>query len=93
MWLRWHAGLSDGISVAEVCGRVVLISTVRSSLEDVMLKWALIFFIVALVAGGLGFSGVAGAAAGIAKVLAFIAIAIFVIFLALGVFGAKKILD
>ncbi len=58
-----------------------------------MLKWALIFFIVALVASGLGFTGVAGAAAGIAQVLAFIAIALFVIFLAIGVFGAKKLAD
>ena len=31
-----------------------------------MLKWALIFALVALVAGGLGFGGVAGAAAGVA---------------------------
>ncbi len=58
-----------------------------------MLKWALIFFVVAIVAGALAFTGAAGAAAGIAKVLAFIAVAIFVIFLALGIFGAKKIMD
>ena len=34
-----------------------------------MLKWALIFAVVALIAGGLGFGGVAGAAAGVAKIL------------------------
>ena len=36
-----------------------------------MLKWALIFAVIALIAGGLGFTGVAGAAAGIAKILFF----------------------
>jgi uncharacterized membrane protein YtjA (UPF0391 family) len=34
-----------------------------------MLRWALIFLVVALVAGGLGFTGVVGAAAGIAQIL------------------------
>jgi uncharacterized membrane protein YtjA (UPF0391 family) len=34
-----------------------------------MLGWALTFFIVALFAGLLGFSGIAAASAGIAKIL------------------------
>jgi len=34
-----------------------------------MLKWALIFFVIFLVAGMLGFTGIARGAAGIAKVL------------------------
>ena len=56
-----------------------------------MLKWALIFAVVALIAGALGFGGVAGAAAGIAKFL-FVLFAIgFVIFLALGVFAGRKL--
>jgi uncharacterized membrane protein YtjA (UPF0391 family) len=46
-----------------------------------MLKWALIFFVISLVAGFFGFSGVSAAAAGIAKILFFIAVALFVIFL------------
>jgi len=37
-----------------------------------MLKWALIFFIVAIVAALFGFTGIAAAAAGIAKILFFI---------------------
>lgn len=32
-----------------------------------MLKWALIFFVISLIAGFLGFSGVSAATAGIAK--------------------------
>ena len=56
-----------------------------------MLKWALIFAVVALIAGGLGFTGLAGAAAGIAKLLFFVFLVGFALFLALGVFAGKKI--
>jgi uncharacterized membrane protein YtjA (UPF0391 family) len=38
-------------------------------LELAMLSWAIIFFILALVAAFFGFSGIAGTAASIAKVL------------------------
>ena len=51
-----------------------------------MLKWALIFFVVSLVAGFFGFTGVASGAMTIAKVLFFIAIVIFLIVLIFGVF-------
>lgn len=44
-----------------------------------MLNWALTFLIVAVVAGALGLTGVAGAAAGIAKVLFFVAIGLFLV--------------
>lgn len=37
-----------------------------------MLSWAAVFFIVALIAGTLGFGGIAGAATGIAKILFFV---------------------
>lgn len=49
-----------------------------------MLKWALIFLVLGLIAGALGFTGVAGASIAIAKFLFFIFIAIFVILLVLG---------
>ena len=41
-----------------------------------MLKWAIVFAVIALIAGALGFTGVAAGAAGIAKIL-------FVVFLVL----------
>jgi uncharacterized membrane protein YtjA (UPF0391 family) len=47
-----------------------------------MLRWALGFFVIALVAALLGFSGVAVAAAGIAKILFFIFLVLFVVTLA-----------
>lgn len=56
-----------------------------------MLKWALIFFIISVVAGILGFSGVAAGAATIAKWLFFIALAIFVLFLVLGVLAGEAL--
>jgi uncharacterized membrane protein YtjA (UPF0391 family) len=59
--------------------------------ERAMLKWALIFAIVALIAGALGFSGIAGAAAGVAKLLFFVFVIGFVLFLALGAFIGRKV--
>ncbi len=48
-----------------------------------MLRWALIFFVVSLVAGVFGFTGIAQGARSIAKVLFFIALALFVVFVIL----------
>jgi uncharacterized membrane protein YtjA (UPF0391 family) len=44
-----------------------------------MLKWALIFLVVSLVAGALGFTGVASGARSIAKLLFGVFIVIFLI--------------
>ena len=56
-----------------------------------MLKWALIFLVLGLVAGALGFTGVAGASIAIAKVLFFIFIAIFLAMLILGLTVYRRI--
>ncbi len=50
-----------------------------------MIKWAIIFFLVSLVAGFFGFTGVAADFRGIAKLLFYIAIVIFLIVLIFGV--------
>jgi uncharacterized membrane protein YtjA (UPF0391 family) len=52
-----------------------------------MLKWALIFAVVSLIAGVLGFTGVAAGAASIAKLLFFVCVTIFVVLLALALLG------
>jgi len=57
-----------------------------------MLKWAIIFGIISLIAGALGFTGIAGTAAGIAKVLFFIFIALCVILLIAGFVAGKKLM-
>jgi uncharacterized membrane protein YtjA (UPF0391 family) len=56
-----------------------------------MIKWAIIFAIIGLVAGVLGFGGVAGGAFGIAKFLFWAAIIIAAIFLVLGMTVYKKV--
>ena len=50
-----------------------------------MLKWAIIFFVISLIAGYFGFTGVASTTRTVAKVLFFIALAIFLIVLVFGV--------
>ena len=55
-----------------------------------MIKWALIFLAVGVVAGILGFTGIAGASFAIAKILFFVAILIFVVLLALGLTIFRK---
>jgi uncharacterized membrane protein YtjA (UPF0391 family) len=44
-----------------------------------MLRWALIFLVLALVAGLLGFGGIAGAASEIARVLLYIFVALLIV--------------
>ena len=50
-----------------------------------LLKYAIIAFVISLIAGGLGFTGISSAAGGIARILFFIFLAIAVIVLLLGV--------
>ncbi|OYW38208.1 MAG: DUF1328 domain-containing protein [Hydrogenophilales bacterium 12-61-10] len=56
-----------------------------------MLKWALIFFVISLVAALFGFGGIASGAAAIAKILFYIAVALFVVFLVMGLLAVKAI--
>jgi uncharacterized membrane protein YtjA (UPF0391 family) len=61
-----------------------------------MLKYAIIFAVISLLAGALGFGGIAAGAAGIAKILfgLFLILAlVFIVLAALGVGAAKKALD
>jgi len=52
----------------------------------IMLYWALVFLVVAIIAGALGFGGIAGTSAGIAQILFFIFLAFLVISLIAGLF-------
>ena len=56
-----------------------------------MPKWALVFFIIAIIAALFRFTGIATGAATIAKWLFFIAVAIFVIFLILGLMTGRAV--
>jgi uncharacterized membrane protein YtjA (UPF0391 family) len=55
-----------------------------------MLKWALIFFLPAIVAGIFGFGGLSAAFAGVAQILFFLFIILFVITLIFGVRGRGR---
>lgn len=50
-----------------------------------MLKLAIIFFIISLIAGFFGFTNIAAGAKGIAKILFFVALIIFLVVLVFGV--------
>lgn len=50
-----------------------------------MLKLAIIFFIISVIAGALGFTNIAAGARGIAKIFFFIFLALFLIVLIFGV--------
>ena len=52
--------------------------------EATLLYWAVVFLIIAIIAGVLGFGGIASTAAGIAQILFFIFIVIFAVALIMG---------
>ena len=56
-----------------------------------LLKWALIAFVISIIAGALGFSGVSSAAGGISRILFFVFIAIAVIVLILAITAGKMV--
>ena len=55
-----------------------------------MLYWALIFFVVSIIAAVFGFTGVSTAAAGIAKILFFVFLIVFIVFLITGMARRRR---
>ena len=55
------------------------------------LKWAAIFFVIAMAAGAMGFGGVAQGAGEIAQILFYIFLAICGTFILAGIFVAEKL--
>ena len=56
-----------------------------------LLRWALIFLVISIVAAAFGFGGVSAAAAGIAKLLFYVFIALFVVTLVLALLLGRAI--
>jgi uncharacterized membrane protein YtjA (UPF0391 family) len=63
---------------------IVVRSEVFLSPEVTMLRWAVVFLVIALIAAVFGFGGVAGDAAWIAKILFFLFLVVFVVSLLVG---------
>jgi uncharacterized membrane protein YtjA (UPF0391 family) len=66
------------ISAIRAMFSVALVQKVKAE-DRVMFGWVVTFLIVALIAGILGFGGVAGASIEIAKIIFFIAVVLFLI--------------
>jgi uncharacterized membrane protein YtjA (UPF0391 family) len=69
---------------------LILRAALQSALESqtevwTMLGWVVTFLIIALIAGVLGFGGIAGASVEIAKIIFFIAVVLFLVSALVGV--------
>ena len=56
-----------------------------------LLKWAAIFFVIAIIAAAVGFGGIAEGATDIAKILFYIFLAIFFVVLVAGLIVGGKV--
>lgn len=56
-----------------------------------MLRWALVFLVLALVAGLLGFTGIAGSSMYIAKILFFVFLVLFIVGLVYSLATGRRI--
>ena len=56
-----------------------------------LLRWALIAFVISLIAGALGFTGIASGARSIAKILFGVFLAIAIVILLIGVLFLKAV--
>jgi uncharacterized membrane protein YtjA (UPF0391 family) len=56
-----------------------------------MLHWAIVFFVIALIAAFLGFGGIAGTAVGIAKLLFIGFLVVAAVMLIMGLAGARRL--
>jgi len=59
--------------------------------EALMLRLAILFLLIGVVAAVLGFTSIAGASFAIAKIFAFLFLVLFLIFLVIGMSVAKRI--
>jgi uncharacterized membrane protein YtjA (UPF0391 family) len=69
----------------------VLLAPDNSIGMSAMLSWVVTFLIIALIAGLLGFGGIAGLSLEIAKIIFFVAILLFVIAVVFGAIGRRTV--
>jgi uncharacterized membrane protein YtjA (UPF0391 family) len=81
--VRCVARLLGNPAIAKVAGT-------QPNEDREMLYWALVFFIIAIIAGAFGFGGISAAAAGIAQLLFYIFVVIFLVALIAGLLGGRR---
>jgi uncharacterized membrane protein YtjA (UPF0391 family) len=86
-----YRAVAAGMDAAETTsGRASRAAPRHSSREARMLRYAAIFFVIALVAALFGFGGIAAGAAEIAKVLFFIFVILFLVSLVWGLIAGNR---
>jgi uncharacterized membrane protein YtjA (UPF0391 family) len=70
------------------CGNAV--TTANRGTVMTLLKWALIFFLISVVAAVFGFTGISAATADVARILFYIFVVIFIILLILGMVAFRR---
>jgi uncharacterized membrane protein YtjA (UPF0391 family) len=92
-WRSWAGSPYSWTTVCEIGKRALPQSVSILSSEVInMLRWAVIFLVIALVAALFGFTGIAATAAGIAKFLFFLFLAMCLIFFIIGISVGRKVL-
>jgi uncharacterized membrane protein YtjA (UPF0391 family) len=79
-------GISNIHTRISFCPRYTIKEVIR------MLRWAVIFLVIALVAALFGFTGIAATAAGIAKFLFFLFLALCLILFIIGMSVGRKVM-
>jgi len=55
-----------------------------------LLKWALLFFVISIIAALFGFGGIAEASADVARILFYVFVVIFLVLLVMGLMSARR---
>jgi uncharacterized membrane protein YtjA (UPF0391 family) len=63
----------------------------KETIMSTMLKWAILFFVISLIAGLFGFAGISQGAADISRILFFVFLAICVVLFLLGLTVYKSV--
>jgi uncharacterized membrane protein YtjA (UPF0391 family) len=83
LWRPWNPFRRPGLGQQRAGIAIVAVGRLEERAMTI-LKWALIFFLVSMVAGILGFTGISAASADVARFLFYVFAVIFLVLLFLG---------
>jgi len=92
VWRGGASDLHDGVKIRtgargpQFAERRIRNSPTSTNRRTTMLRWAVTFFIIAIIAGVFGFGGIAASAAGIAKIL----FVVFLVFAVVSLFFGRR---